>query len=126
MLKPHAPPDMFRPPAYYAQAIGATSANRILLSSGTMGLEPNGESAADFEGQCEQLWKNIQATLRPAAMAFSNLAKLTAWLTRGGDRQVAALIRQRYLGEPKVATSVIQVGLVDPAWPIEVEAIAAA
>jgi 2-iminobutanoate/2-iminopropanoate deaminase len=126
MLKLHAPPDIFRPIAPYAQAIEAASANRLLFISGTMGLEPDGRLAAGFEAQCEQVWKNIEATLRSAGMDFSNLAKLTVWLARRDDWRLAAQIRQRYLGEHKVAMSVVEVGFVDPDWLIEVEAIAVA
>ena len=126
MLKLHAPTDMFVPIAPYAQAIEATGAQRLLFISGTMGLEPDGRLADGFERQCERVWKNIEATLKSADMAFSNLAKLTVWLARSEDWRLAAQIRQRYLGAHKVAMSVVQVGFVDPAWLIEVEAIAVA
>lgn len=126
MLKLHAPSDMFVPVAPYAQAIEATEVNRLLFISGTMGLRPDGSLAADFEGQCEQVWKNIEATLRSADMDFSNLAKLVVWLARRDDWRIAAQIRQRYLGEHKVAMSVVQVGFIDTDWLLEVEAIAVA
>lgn len=126
MLKLHAPSEIFVPVAPYAQAIEATSVNRILFISGTMGLEPEGSLAAGFEGQCEQVWKNIDATLRSANMTFSNLAKLVVWLARRDDWRIAAQIRQRYLGDHKVAMSVIEVGFIESDWLIEVEAIAVA
>jgi 2-iminobutanoate/2-iminopropanoate deaminase len=124
MLKLHAPPDMFVPIAPYAQAIEATEVNRLLFISGTMGLEPDGQLAEGFEAQCDRVWKNIEATLKSAGMGFSHLAKLTVWLARREDWRLAAQIRQRYLGDHKVAMSVVEVGFVDPAWLIEVEAIA--
>lgn len=124
MLKLHAPADMFVPIAPYAHAIEATDVNRMLFISGTMGLEPDGQLAEGFAAQCERVWKNIEATLKSADMGFKNLAKLTVWLARGEDWRLAAQIRQRYLGDHKVAMSVVEVGFVDPAWLIEVEAIA--
>lgn len=126
MLKLHAPPDMFVPIAPYAQAIEATGVQRLLFISGTMGLEPDGRLAEGFEGQCERVWKSMEATLTSANMKFSNLAKLTVWLARRDDWRLAAQIRQRYLGDHKVAMSVVEVGFVDPSWLIEVEAIAVA
>lgn len=126
MLKLHAPPDMFVPIAPYAQAIEATEVQRMLFISGTMGLEPDGQLAEGFEAQCDRVWKNIEATLKSANMEFTNLTKLTVWLARREDWQLAARIRQWYLGDHKVAMSVVEVGFVDPAWLIEVEAIAVA
>ncbi|MET4575492.1 RidA family protein [Ottowia thiooxydans] len=126
MLKLHTPPDIFSPIAPYAQAIESTSINRLLFISGTMGLLPDGRIASGFDAQCEQVWKNMEATLACADMNFSNLAKLTVWLANSDDWKLAAQIRQRYLGDHKVAMSVVQVGFVDPDWLIEVEAIAVA
>ncbi|CAN7317661.1 RidA family protein [Variovorax paradoxus] len=126
MLKVHAPPDIFKPIGPYAQAIEATSVDRLLFISGTMGLEPDGRLADGFEAQAIRVWSNIEATLRAAGMARTNLAKLTIWLANREDWRLGAEIRQRYLGDHKVAMSVVQVGLVNPAWLIEVEAIAVA
>ena len=54
------------------------------------------------------------------------LAKLTIWLANREDWRLGAEIRQRYLGDHKVAMSVVQAGLVDSSWLIEVDAIAVA
>lgn len=124
MLKSHAPADIFAPVGPYAQAIEATSVNRLLFISGTMGLEPDGSLAKTFEAQANRVWANIDATLAAAGMGRKNLAKLTIWLANCDDWRLGAEIRQRYLGEHKVAMSVVQVGLVHPDWLIEVEAIA--
>jgi 2-iminobutanoate/2-iminopropanoate deaminase len=102
---------MFTPIAPYAQAIEAVGPSRLLFISGTMGLEPDGRLAQGFEAQCEWAWRNVETTLRSAGMTFFNLAKLTVWLARREDWRVAAEI---------------EVGFVDPAWLIEVEAIAVA
>ncbi|RST53838.1 RidA family protein [Variovorax sp. MHTC-1] len=126
MLKVHTPPDIFTPIGPYAQAVEATSVNRLLFISGTMGLEPDGSLAGDFEAQATRVWSNIDATLKAAEMERSNLAKLTIWLANREDWRLGAAIRQRYLGDHKVAMSVVEVGLVDPNWLIEVEAIAVA
>jgi enamine deaminase RidA (YjgF/YER057c/UK114 family) len=124
MLITHTPANIFSPIGPYAQAIEATSVNRLLFISGTMGLEPDGSLAKTFEAQANRVWTNIDATLAAAGMGRRNLAKLTIWLANCDDWRLGAEIRQRYLGEHKVAMSVVQVGLVNPDWLIEVEAIA--
>ena len=126
MLKLHAPSDMFIPIAPYAQAIEVSGASRILFISGTMGLAPDGTLAEGFEAQCECVWQNIAATLKSAGMDFKHLAKLTVFLANKDDWRTAAAIRQRYLREHKVAMSVVQTSLIDPAWLLEIEAIAVA
>lgn len=124
MLRTHTPPDIFAPIGPYAQAVEAICVNRLLFISGTMGLEPDGKLAKGFEAQAYRVWSNIEATLAAAGMGRENLAKLTIWLANYDDWRLGADIRQRYLGDHKVAMSVVQVGLVHPDWLIEVEAIA--
>lgn len=124
MLIIHKPPNIFEPIGPYAQAIEATSVNRLLFISGTMGLVPDGTLIKDFAAQAHRVWANIDATLSSAGMDRKNLAKLTIWLANYDDWKLGAEIRQRYLGDHKVAMSVVQVGLVHPDWLIEVEAIA--
>ena len=126
MLKLHTPTDIFKPIGPYAQAIEASAIDRILFISGTMGIENDGSIPEGFEAQANSVWSNIAATLHAAHMRFSNLAKLTIWLANRDDWLLAAQIRQRYLGDHKVAMSVVQVGLIDPKWLLEVEAIAVA
>lgn len=124
MLIPHTPPTIYPPIGPYAQAVEASCASRLLFISGTMGLEPDGSLVQDFEAQAHRVWSNIEATLAAAGMGRKNLAKLTVWLANRDDWRLGADIRQRYLGDHKVAMSVVQVGLVHPDWLIEVEAIA--
>jgi len=124
MLQTHTPSDIYAPIGPYAQAVEASSVKRILFISGTMGLEPDGSLVQNFEAQANRVWSNIEATLASAGMGRKNLAKLTIWLANYDDWRLGADIRQRYLGDHKVAMSVVQVGLVHPDWLIEVEAIA--
>lgn len=124
MLTTHIPPDIYAPIGPYAQAVQATGVRRMLFISGTMGLAPDGSLAQGFEAQATQVWANIDATLVAAGMGRKHLAKLTVWLAHRDDWRLAADLRQRYLGDHKVAMSVVQVGLVHPDWLIEVEAIA--
>lgn len=124
MLKVHTPSDIYAPIGPYAQAVEATSAQRLLFISGTMGLTPDGTLAGDFESQAHRVWSNIDATLAAASMGRHNLARLTVWLANASDWRRGAEIRQHYLGNHKVAMSVVQAGLVNPDWLIEIDAIA--
>ncbi|MGJ4949330.1 RidA family protein [Bradyrhizobium sp. HKCCYLS20291] len=114
------------PIAPYAQAIEVSAINKMLFVSGTMGLQPDGTLSDDFDTQCHQVWRNIQDTLVSAGMDWDNLVRVTVWLADGKNWKRAAAIRQQYLGDRRLAMSVIQVGLVDHAWLLEVEGIAVA
>lgn len=113
MVKQHAPANVYQPIGLYAQAVEAASPKRILFISGTMGLAPDGRLAGDFEQQAHSVWANVMNTLASADMDRSNLAKVTIWLARREDWQTGARIRQQYMGDHKVAMSVVQVGLID-------------
>lgn len=126
MLKTHSPEDVYQPIGPYAQAVEAVSPGRILFVSGTMGLLSDGSLAGDFEQQAHCVWTNVMRTLASAGMDRTNLAKVTIWMARREDWQRGAEIRQQYLADHKAAMSVVQVGLIDPSWLIEVEAIAVA
>lgn len=124
-LKVHTPEKVFRPISPYAQAVEVSEAQRFLFISGTMGLELDGSVAGDFETQANRVWANIDATLRSAGMGPTNLVKLTVYLANRETWPLAAQIRQKYLGDHRVAIAVFEVRLAEAGWLIEVEGIAA-
>lgn len=68
----------------------------------------------------------MTAALTTAGMDVTNLVKVTTFL---GDRRYAAVntaVRNEMLGDPRPALTVIAAGIWDPAWLVEIEAIAAA
>ena len=64
--------------------------------------------------------------LASAGMAWSNLVKVTCFLGNAADRDVNAKVRSRVLGDHRVTVTVVAVTLLDPAWKLEIEAVAAA
>jgi enamine deaminase RidA (YjgF/YER057c/UK114 family) len=74
----------------------------------------------------EQAWRNIFAVLASAGMNAHNLVKITAFLTQREDLADFREVRDRMLREARPASSLIFVsGLADPAWLVEIEAVAA-
>lgn len=126
MIVHHSPAAIYPPAGPYAHGVELASATRLLYISGTMGLAPDGAAAAGFEAQCEQAWANIGAILESAGMSWRNLVKVNCFLADRADREVNAAVRNRVLGDHKVAVTVVAVTLLDPAWKLEVEAVAAA
>ena len=110
----------------YPQAVETTGASRWLHLSGQVPVASDGSVKADFLGQCEQVWDNVEIQLAAAGMTLDNLVKVTTYLA---DRSHALENREvratRLAGRPPALT-VIVTGLFDEAWLVEIEAIAAA
>ena len=70
----------------YPQAVEVTGPARWLYLSGQIPVAPDGSLAADFTGQCEQVWDNIETQLTAAGMTLDNLVKVTTFLS---DRRYA-------------------------------------
>jgi len=110
----------------YPQAVEVTEAGRWLFLSGQVPITPDGGVPADFEGQCRQVWANIETQLRAAGMTLDNLVKVTTFLS---DRRFAAenrSVRLEILAGRQPALTVIVTGLFEADWLVEIEAVAAA
>lgn len=110
----------------YAQALEVTGAARLLFISGQVPVSAAGALAGDFPTQCRQAWANVEAQLRAAGMGLDNLVKVTTFLADRADAAANRAIRQEMLGARSPALTVIITGIFDPAWLVEIEAIAAA
>jgi len=110
----------------YSDSIETVSNLRWLLTSGTPGLEMNGDLPTDIAGQAELAWKHIIRMLNRAEMAIADVVKVTQYLTRAEDIPAYSKVRTRFLGEACPASMLVVVPqLVRPEFLIEIEIIAA-
>lgn len=110
----------------YPQAVEVTAPTRWLYLSGQIPVGNDGSLAADFTGQCDQVWSNIETQLAAAGMTLDHLVKVTTFLS---DRRYALEnreVRIRRLAGRQPALTVIVTGLFDESWLVEIEAVAAA
>lgn len=119
---PEAPPIA----PYYSQAIEVSGEARTLYISGQVGVDADGKLADDFSTQCRQTLLNLQAQLRTAGMTFDNVVKLNTILPDLANIGELRRIRAEIMGDCKPASTLFVSGLVDPAYTIEIEAIACA
>lgn len=112
----------------YAQAAEVRAPQRLLFVSGQVPADAEGEVPAGFRDQCTLAWRNVGAQLEAAGMRYEHLAKVTVYLARREDRDVAREVRQEVLGRlpHPPALTVVVVEIYDSAWLLEIEAIAAA
>jgi 2-iminobutanoate/2-iminopropanoate deaminase len=114
------------PAGQYTQAVEVTGATRTLYLSGQVGVAADGRVAEDAEAQSVLAWRNLQAQLRAAGMGIENLVKITTIVRDQADIAAVRAGRAAVLGTHRPASTLIIGGLSNPAWKVEVEAIAVA
>lgn len=110
----------------YPQAVEVTGATRWLYLSGQIPVAPDGSLAADFTGQCRQVWANVETQLHAAGMTLDNLVKVTTFLASRDHALENRQVRLEVLAGRQPALTVIVTGIFDEAWLVEIEAVAAA
>lgn len=121
VLRPEGSP----PAAGYSHVVSAEG--RLVFVSGQVPIGADGAMVADDgRGQAEQVFRNLETALAAAGASFADVVKLTFFLTDLADLPAVREVRDRYVSaERPPASSAVQVaGLVDPAFRVEVDAIA--
>jgi 2-iminobutanoate/2-iminopropanoate deaminase len=120
-------PDTVAPPlGRYTHAIEVPAGARLLFLSGQVPVARDGTVPETLAGQADQVYANIAAILAARGVPVSNVVKLTTYVTEDdGGSDCVRKARAKYLGEHRPAsTAVFVVRLVDPAWKIEIDAVA--
>ena len=125
MRREHTPATIAAPFSRYSHGV-EVKAERLMMISGQVGVDREGRLAEGAAGQMDQVWRNILAILAEAGMDAGDLVKITAYLTRREDLAAFRETRDRHLPDVKPASTLLFVsGLADPAWLVEIEAVAA-
>ncbi len=119
-------PDAPAPAGTYTQAVEITGATRTLFISGQVGTDTKGNVPDDVAAQARLVYANLQAQLRAAGMTLDNVVKLITIVTDPANMAEARRIRSEIMGDRRPASTLIVGGLANPAWKLEVEAIACA
>jgi len=118
---PDAPQTLHR---RYTNALEVSGAVRTLYISGQIPADAAGRAPDDFEAQARLAWGNVEKQLRAAGMTLDDLVKVTVFLARYDLRDINARVRWDVMGDRMVALSTVIAGPYDPAWNIEIEAVA--
>ena len=120
------PPSVHKPGAAYSHSAVVPAGMELVFLSGQVGVRPDGSASAFVAEQAEQVFANISALLAAHALGASDIVKLTTFLVAGQDIQAVRAARSRFLGRHRPTSTLVYVPqLADPAWHVEVEAIAA-
>jgi len=119
-------PQTAPPVARYSQVVRVDLNDAVLLFlSGIVGVDATGKLVGDdLASQADQVYANIEAVLASQGAGLEQVIKVTSYLKEGVDR---TLMRGRQWFPDHAlpaATMVFVSSLADPAWLLEVEAVA--
>jgi 2-iminobutanoate/2-iminopropanoate deaminase len=119
-------PDTVHPPlGLYSHTVKVPAGSELLYLSGQLGVRPDGSTPPTIAEQADQVFANIVALLKAHGAAPTHIIKLTTFMVAGQDGQKVREARLKHLGAHRPASTAVYVSaLVDPAWFVEVEAVA--
>jgi len=122
----HNPDGVFAPYRGYAHASEIRGDARLLIISGLNGYLADGKTLpASFEDQGEVIWQHIGTILHAANMGYRDIVSLRTYLADPQYDEANVRLRVKYLGDHRTASTVVCCTLLDPAWKLEIEAMAA-
>ena len=114
--------DQPKPFSHYCHGVRAGSQ---LWISGTVGITTDGHVPDDVVEQFEIAMGHLDGVLRAAGGAPRHVVKVQIFLTDIADRARINPARERYFGEHRPASTLVEVSaLVDPRMKVEIEAMA--
>jgi 2-iminobutanoate/2-iminopropanoate deaminase len=114
------------PLGLYSHTVSVPQGTELIFISGQVGVRPDGTAPPSIEEQSDQVFSNLVALLGAHDLRPTDIIKLTTFMVAGQDGNAVRAARLRHLGSHRPASTAVFVSqLVDPAWFVEVEAVAA-
>jgi enamine deaminase RidA (YjgF/YER057c/UK114 family) len=122
------PEGLFKNPAF-TQVVMTQGKGKTIYVGGQDAVNAQGEivGKGDIGEQTEQVMKNLQTALAACGATFDNLVKLSIYIVQGQDLYSGFRASQKYLGHlknPPAISGLFVVALANPAYLVEIEAIA--
>ena len=126
MLKLHILDGIYPHSSNVAHGVEVPPGARLLFTNGQTGTRRDGTTPATTAEQADVVFARLEAVLAASNMAFSDIVRLTVFLTDQDDVGTFVKVRDRVMGNHKPGAIILVVkGLARPALKIEIEAIAA-
>ena len=123
-INPHT---IHQPFGYYCHGVLTVERNRLLVSSGQVGIDSHGTVPDSCYEQALLCFQAIKAVLEEAEMTPSNIVRLNAFVTEREDFAAYMKARDRFVATPPPASTVLIVsGFTRPEFKVEVECTAVA
>jgi len=118
-------PDGLTKPTTYTQIV---KAGKLLFIAGQTGVKADGKIVGPgMKEQVDQVLTNLETALKSQGADLSHVAKITTYVTSMSEYrtpEVMGLRTQRFKNRVPASTLVEVSGLADPAYKVEIEAIA--
>ena len=118
-------PDGLTKPTTYTHIV---KAGKLLFIAGRVGVTADGKIVGPgMKEQVNQVLTNLETALKSQGADLSHVAKITTYVTSMSEYRapdVVVLRTQRFKNRPPASTLVEVVRLADPAYKVEIEAIA--
>lgn len=114
-------------PEPMSQYTDAVLAGGWLHVSGILAFDKDGKMVGgdDVRQQSERVLQNMGAVLEKAGATFADVVKVNVYLTRIEDRAAVNEMRQRFFGEARPASTLVEVSrLARPEALIEIDCVA--
>ncbi len=120
------PAAVHAPLGLYSHTVSVPEGAELIFLSGQLGVRPDGSTPATIGEQADQVFANLITLLQAHGLDATSIVKLTTFMVAGQDGDAVRAARLKHLGSHRPASTAIFVSqLVDPAWLVEVEAVAA-
>lgn len=120
------PSNVHAPLGLYSHTAAAPAGTDLVFISGQVGVRLDGSTPATIAEQADQVFANLIALLSSHGLGATDIIKLTTFIVMGQDGDAVRAARLKHLGAHRPCSTAVYVSqLVDPAWLVEVEAIAA-
>lgn len=126
MAKTFNPPSVRKPFGHYNHGLMVPPGASLLVTSGQLGIAVDDTIPEGVTAQAELCFQAIEAILAEAGMDFSDVIRISGFVTRREDFAPYMAVRDRFTREPKpVSTLIIVGGFTRPEFLVEVEVTAA-
>lgn len=119
------PPGLGTPQAY----THVVKVGKLLFIAGQVGTDATGQIAGPgMKEQLERVLENLKIALASQGADFRHVAKITIFVTNLDEFRAPGMaeLRAKYFGEHRPASTLVQVvSLANPAFKVEIEAVAA-
>jgi enamine deaminase RidA (YjgF/YER057c/UK114 family) len=111
----------------YNHGIKSAQQGRVVVTSGQLGLAPDGTCAKDVTGQAQQCFANIDAILEQAGCRRDAVIRISAFVTAREDFATYMAVRDAWLADvttKPASTLLIVSGFTREEFKVEVEVTA--
>ena len=126
--RPHRinPSSIAAPAPHYSHGVSIPAGVRTTITSGQVGIAPNGEIPSTIEEQLDLVWSNTAAILAADGLKLTDIVSVRGYLTNSADVSAYRTKFKATLADTRpTSTLVVVKELVSPKLLVEIEVIAA-